>query len=123
MTLLGKRWTGLIVEVLMNGAIRFTDMAQAIPPLSDRMLAERLRELEAAGIVRRRVFPETPVRIEYSLTEKGRALKPVLEAVHGWADAWVTVPAPPCAETAGGADRPPAPHPANIVPSRRPGSA
>jgi DNA-binding HxlR family transcriptional regulator len=89
MGLLGKRWTGLILEVLMNGAVRFTEMAQAIPELSDRMLAERLKELEAAGLVSREVYPETPVRIVYSLTEKGRAFKPVLDAVHEWADRWV----------------------------------
>jgi DNA-binding HxlR family transcriptional regulator len=92
MSLLGKRWTGLILEVLMNGAVRFTEMAQAIPELSDRMLAERLKELEAAGLVSREVYPETPVRIVYSLTEKGRAFKPVLDAVHEWADRWVAPP-------------------------------
>jgi DNA-binding HxlR family transcriptional regulator len=100
MTLLGKRWSGLILEVLMNGAIRFTDMAQAIPQLSDRMLAERLKELEAAGVVKRDVYPDTPVRIEYSLTEKGEALRSVLEAVHAWADVWVTPPMPTSASTA-----------------------
>jgi DNA-binding HxlR family transcriptional regulator len=89
MSLLGKRWTGLILEVLMNGRVRFSEMAQAIPQLSDRMLAERLKELEAAGLVHREVIPETPVRVVYSLTEKGRAFKPVLDALHQWADQWI----------------------------------
>lgn len=89
MGLFGKRWTGLIVEVLMQGAVRFSEIAQAIPHVSDRMLAERLKELEAQSIVGRHVYPETPVRIEYVLTEKGRALYPVLDAMHQWADHWI----------------------------------
>lgn len=93
MAILGKRWTGLIVEVLLNGAVRFSEIAQAIPSVSDRMLAERLRELEAEGIVIRKVFPEIPVRIVYELSEKGRDLAPVLDAVHRWADRWMPVEA------------------------------
>lgn len=94
MAILGKRWTGLIVEVLLNGAARFSEIAQAIPSVSDRMLAERLRELEAEGIVIRRVFPEIPVRIVYELSDKGKDLAPVLAAVHQWADRWIIPPAP-----------------------------
>lgn len=86
--ILGKRWTGLIIEVLLNGAVRFSDMAQRIPELSDRMLVQRLKELEKAQVVTRRVYPEMPVRIEYALTQKGRDLAPVVEAIHRWADAW-----------------------------------
>jgi len=56
--------------------------------LSDRMLAERLKELETEGVVVRNVFPETPVRVEYRLTEKGRALESVVRAVAGWAESW-----------------------------------
>lgn len=88
-TLLGKRWTGLILRALMQGKTRFTDIAQMIPNLSDRMLAERFRELEAAGLVTRQVYGETPVRIEYGLTDAGRALGPVMDQVQAWADAWV----------------------------------
>jgi DNA-binding HxlR family transcriptional regulator len=91
MKILGKRWTGLIIRVMLDGPTRFSEMASRIPEMSDRMLAERLRELEAEDIVRRRVYPETPVRIEYSLTDKGRALAPVMEQVHAWADRWVEV--------------------------------
>ncbi len=92
MSLIGKRWTGLIVEVLLQRARRFSEISQAIPQLSDRMLAERLKELELAGIVARRVVPETPVRVEYSLTEKGRDLAPVMEALHAWANRWILSP-------------------------------
>lgn len=87
--LIGRRWTGAILRALLSGATRYTDVTAAIPGLSDRLLSERLRELEAEGIVIRTVIPEMPVRIEYHLTEKGQNLLPVLEAVSTWAEAWV----------------------------------
>ncbi|GIP31054.1 helix-turn-helix domain-containing protein [Paenibacillus sp. J2TS4] len=86
--LLGKRWTGLIIHVLMSGPMRFKDISDQIPSMSDRMLSERFKELESAGIVERKVYPETPVRIEYTLTDKGKALKPVMDEVQQWAQAW-----------------------------------
>ncbi|MBD0381741.1 winged helix-turn-helix transcriptional regulator [Paenibacillus sedimenti] len=85
--LLGKRWTGLIINVLLSGPKRFKDISELIPSMSDRMLSERFKELEAAEIIIRHVYPETPVRIEYELTEKGRGLKPVMEELQKWADA------------------------------------
>lgn len=88
--LLGKRWTGLIIRVLMQGPKRFKDISEMIPNMSDRMLAERFKELEKAGILVRHVYPETPVRIEYELTSKGHALEPVMDAVQSWGDEWVT---------------------------------
>jgi DNA-binding HxlR family transcriptional regulator len=88
--LLGKRWTGLIIRALLSGPKRFKDISEMIPNMSDRMLAERFKELEAAGILVRHVYPETPVRIEYELTEKGKALEPVMNALQAWADQWVT---------------------------------
>lgn len=87
--LLGKRWTGLIIRVLLEGPKRFKDISEMIPNMSDRMLAERFKELESAGILMRHVFPETPVRIEYELTEKGRALQSVMDAVQSWGNNWV----------------------------------
>lgn len=86
--LIGRRWTGAIVRALLSGATRFGELTDAIPELSDRMLSERLKELEAAGIVARCVTPDTPVRIAYRLTEKGRALDPVFAAIGAWAYAW-----------------------------------
>lgn len=90
--LLGKKWNGLIIRVLLEGPKRFSDMSNMIPELSDRILAERFKELEAEGIIQRNVYPETPVRIEYQLTEKGLALKPVMLEVHRWAEAWYDKP-------------------------------
>lgn len=94
--LIGRRWTGAILRALLHGVGRFSELASAVPGLSDRMLAERLKELEAEGIVCRSVFPETPVRIEYSLTDKGRALESVVRALSEWAGAWNAVV--PCGE-------------------------
>src|SRR5438128_12139505 len=86
--LIGRRWTGAVLRALLTDVKRFNDLAAAIPGLSDRMLAERLKELETEGVVVRRVFPDTPVRVEYRLTEKGRALESVVRAVAGWAESW-----------------------------------
>jgi DNA-binding HxlR family transcriptional regulator len=86
--LLGKRWTGLIIRVLLTGPKRFKDISEVIPSMSDRMLAERFKELEASGILIRHVYPEIPVRIEYELTEKGKALQHVMDEVQSWADKW-----------------------------------
>jgi DNA-binding HxlR family transcriptional regulator len=87
--LLGRRWAGAIVRALMSGVTRFSALADTIPDLSDRMLSERLKALEEAGIVARIVIPETPVRIEYRLTERGHALRPLMEATLDWAAAWL----------------------------------
>lgn len=90
--LIGRRWTGAILRAMLTGRIRFSDIAVVIPGLSDRLLSERLKELEGEGIVERRVFPETPVRIEYVLTEKGRSLETAIRAVSEWAETWKGVP-------------------------------
>src|SRR5688572_6657588 len=78
MTILGKRWTGLILRALLSGACRFNNISAYVPGLSDRLLSERLKELESVGIVERHVYPETPVRIEYVLTLKGQELRDVV---------------------------------------------
>ena len=87
--LVGKRWTGAIVRTLMDGPRRFSELLDAVPGLHDRLLSERLKELESEGLVARRVYPETPVRIEYELTEKGRDLERVVAEVQHWADRWL----------------------------------
>jgi DNA-binding HxlR family transcriptional regulator len=87
--ILGKRWTGLIIKVLLEGPARFNQIHAVIKQVSDRVLTERLRELETEGLVERTVYPESPVRIEYSLTSKGRALEPVIEAIGKWSEQWV----------------------------------
>jgi DNA-binding HxlR family transcriptional regulator len=83
--LVGKRWTGAILLVLMDGPLHFSGIRHLVPELSDRLLSERLKELEAEGIVERRVLDGAPVRVEYSLTPKGRALEPTLGALKAWA--------------------------------------
>ena len=90
--LIGGRWTGAIIRAMLSGITRFSDLTHAIPGLSDRMLSERLKELEAEGVVVRTVIPETPVRVEYSLTEKGRALGSVVESISAWSGDWVPAP-------------------------------
>lgn len=86
--LLGKRWTGLIIRSLLNGAKRFSDIQEIIPNLSARMLAERFKELEEHGIIVRKVYPEIPVRIEYELTEKGKDLEKAMDEIQKWAERW-----------------------------------
>lgn len=86
--LLGKRWTGLIIRSLLNGAKRFSDIQEIIPGLSARMLTERFKQLEEQGIILRKVYPEMPVRIEYELTEKGRELEKAMDEIQKWAEKW-----------------------------------
>ena len=86
--LLGKRWTGLIIRTLLSGQKRFSDISEAIPNMSARMLTERFKELEKEGIIIRTVYPETPVRIEYKLTEKGTELQSAMDEIQQWAEKW-----------------------------------
>jgi DNA-binding HxlR family transcriptional regulator len=87
--LVGKRWTGAILIVLMDGPLRFSEVKQLVPDLSDRLLSERMKELESEGIVERRVIGDGPVHVEYALTEKGRALEPAVRALKSWARSWL----------------------------------
>lgn len=91
--LIGRRWSGAIIFVLLESRCRFATLREAIPDITDRMLAERLRELEQEGIVSRTVIPETPVRVEYDLTRKGRALADAVQAIADWAHKWIEEPA------------------------------
>ena len=87
--LIGRRWTGAIIFVLMESRCRFATLRTAIPDITDRMLSERLHELEQEGIVERTVIPETPVRVEYALTKKGRELASAIDAIGAWARKWI----------------------------------
>ncbi|QAT40440.1 helix-turn-helix domain-containing protein [Clostridium sp. JN-9] len=87
--LLGKKWNGLIIRVLLNGPKRFSEIKELIPELSDRVLTERFKELEAEGIIERNVFPETPVRVEYEITQKGKELEYAMEEIQKWAEKWM----------------------------------
>jgi DNA-binding HxlR family transcriptional regulator len=84
--LIGRRWTGAIVSVLIQRTtLRFTEIAESVPELSDRLLSERMKELESRGVVVRTVRPGRPVRVEYELTEMGRALEPAVRELERWA--------------------------------------
>jgi DNA-binding HxlR family transcriptional regulator len=87
--LVGRRWTGAILRVLMDGPMRFSEIAQSVPELSDRLLSERMKELERRGMVKRRVISGPPLRVEYSLSEMGRALEPALSELERWANRWL----------------------------------
>ena len=86
--LIGRRWNGAIVYLLLKGPSRFTTLREAIPDITDRMLSERLQQLEREGIIVRSVLPETPVRVEYAITKKGRALASAFDAIGEWAHKW-----------------------------------
>src|SRR5262245_56094366 len=92
--LIGRRWTGAIIYVLLRARCRFATLREAIPDITDRMLSERLQELELEGIVERTVIPDIPVRVEYSLSVKGRALASAFDAISDWAQKWVPVELP-----------------------------
>src|SRR5258708_22121192 len=87
--LVGRRWTGAILSVLMDGPLRFSEVAQSVPELSDRLLSERMKELEGRGIVERTVISGPPVRVEYGLSEMGRELEPALPELQQWAWRWL----------------------------------
>jgi DNA-binding HxlR family transcriptional regulator len=92
--LIGKRWTGAIISVLMHGPLRFSEIAHAVPELSDRLLSERIKELEARGLVARTVLAGPPVRVEYALTDMGRELEPALSELKTWGRRWLCADAP-----------------------------
>jgi DNA-binding HxlR family transcriptional regulator len=92
--LLGKRWNTQIIRVLLGGTSRFTDLRAAVPAISDTLLSDRLKELEAEGIVTREVTPSTPVRIDYRLTEQGRDLGGAIAELAAWAERWASAPTP-----------------------------
>ena len=86
--LIGRRWTGAIIFLLLKSRCRFATLRDAIPDITDRMLSDRLQELEQEGIVERTVIPDMPVRVEYALTRKGRALGSAVDAIADWAHKW-----------------------------------
>jgi len=88
--LLGRKWNGLIIKSLLNnGVMRFKDLAKMVEKCSDRVLVERLKELEAAGIINRVTYEDSAL-IEYTLTEKGEAMGPMMTSIHEWANDWQT---------------------------------
>src|SRR6476661_7031995 len=94
--LIGSRWTGAILQTLLQGRTRYAVIKSAIPDITDRMLSERLRSLEGEDLVSRHVLPESPIRVEYELTVKGRELQDALREIGNWAERWI-----PLEETSG----------------------
>ena len=90
--LLGRRWAGAIIRLLLSGPARYNELRARIPDISDRMLAERLKELEVEGLLLRTVIPESPIGVEYALTEKGHALEAPVAAIGKWAEKWIPGP-------------------------------
>ncbi len=88
-TILGKKWNGLILDVLLDGPHRFKDIASAVTKCSDRVLVERLKELEGEGLVARLTHTDSAL-IEYRLTPKGEGLSDVLASAHAWGDVWLS---------------------------------
>lgn len=86
--IIGKKWTGLIIRVLLDGPKRFKDIKGQIPSMSDKMLTDRIKELERLKVITRNVYPETPVRIEYELTPKGKDLEAVILSIQSWGEKW-----------------------------------
>jgi DNA-binding HxlR family transcriptional regulator len=107
--LIGARWSGAVLQAVFTGSHRFADIRAAIPGVSDIMLTRRLRELEAAGLVERRVIAASPVHVEYHLTQMGCEAGPVLDAVIAWSHKWIPLPA---GATDDAASHPPAREPA-----------
>ena len=87
--LIGRRWTGAVIRALCAGPRGFNELLATIPGLSDRLLTERLRELEGEKIVRREVLAGPPVRVQYSLTERGIELEPTIRTIGAWAERWI----------------------------------
>ncbi len=113
--LIGGRWTGAVIHVLLRGPTRYAAIRSAIPDISDRMLSDRLRILETEGLVERTVIPDTPVRVEYQLTEMGRSLDGALAAIGSWAERWID----PEPDSAHPPVLPPAAHPEPHVAENR----
>ena len=98
--LIGTRWSGAVLRALFTGQYRYAQIKAAIPGVSDTMLAQRLRALQEQELIERRVLATTPVQVEYHLTEKGRELEPVLEAIIAWSHKWIPLPAETSAKRA-----------------------
>lgn len=87
--LIGRRWNGPIIVALHAGRTRYSEVRRTVPGLSDHLLCQRLRELEANGLLERHVTPSTPVQVRYELTAMGRALGPVIDELSAWANHWL----------------------------------
>lgn len=87
-SILSQRWTALVIYQLLSGPLRFNEIQSSVG-ISGKVLSDRLKELEQQGVVKREVIPETPVIIEYSLTEKGHSMEPILRTIEDWSQTWI----------------------------------
>jgi len=100
-SLLGSKWKLLILRELFKGTRRFGELARGVPGISQKMLTQQLRQMEEDNLVHRKVYPEVPPRVEYSLTQTGESLKPILDAMHRWGAKYVMQNAKQCSREAG----------------------
>ncbi len=87
--LISGKWKLLILRELMSGTKRFSQLQRAIQGITQKMLTKQLRELERAGLVERKIYPEVPPRVEYRLTELGRSLEEIFDAMHRWGERYM----------------------------------
>lgn len=88
LTLIGDKWKVLILRDLMGGVKRFSELKRSVGGVSQKVLTAQLRAMEESGLVSRKVYAEVPPRVEYSLTREGRSLKPILDAMRAWGEAY-----------------------------------
>src|SRR5574337_1272508 len=91
LALLGNKWKVLILRELFLGTRRFGELSRGVPGISQKMLTQQLRQMEEDNLISRRIYPEVPPRVEYSLTEIGKSLKPLLDAMHKWGNRYSMV--------------------------------
>jgi len=84
LNMIGGKWKPMILHMLSAGTMRFGELKKNIPPISQKMLTQQLRELELDGIICRKIYPEVPPKVEYSLTERGASLRPILDDLYNW---------------------------------------
>jgi DNA-binding HxlR family transcriptional regulator len=87
--LIDGKWKGVILYHLLEGTVRFNELGRRLSRITQRMLTRQLRELEAAGLIHREVYPEVPARVEYSLTRLGRSLEPILRSLWSWGNSYL----------------------------------
>ena len=100
LSLIDGKWKGVVLFHLFEGTLRFNEIRRRLPSVTQRMLTKQLRELEADGLIARRVYPQVPPKVEYSLTPRGRSLEPVIMALKAWGDAHVDLTAAGAADGA-----------------------
>ena len=97
LSLIDGKWKGVVLYHLLDGTLRFNELRRRLPNVTQRMLTNQLRELEADGLIARKVYAQVPPKVEYSLTARGRSLQPVMAALKAWGDAHIALVHEPAA--------------------------